>query len=120
MSKPRRMKPESDEEAAELWVVGEDESRQVLAGRYPDQEEWPWEVYFAVAEFIREEPLESELNGAIHLALSAVRGVRDVVHEDREKWLVSGRPRGKALVTAGAQVLDRFGPRIDQALLFDN
>jgi hypothetical protein len=114
--KPYRVKLDREDDAAELWTVDGDESRQFSVARYSGQPAWPWEVYFSVAEFIREDPLETALNDSIHHALTGVRGVLEVFHEDREKWIVSGRPKGKALAIAANEVLARLGPRLDAEL----
>lgn len=45
-----------------------------------------WRVVVAVAEFIREEPLESELVTGVETALRSGVGVTNVWHEDREQW----------------------------------
>ena len=42
-----------------------------------------WNVVIWVAEFLREDPLETELRGRIASALGAVDGVAE---EDREVW----------------------------------
>jgi hypothetical protein len=44
-------------------------------------------------------------------ALEAVPGVQSVDEEDREAWLVTGAPSGKALVEAAAAVVDDIAPR---------
>jgi hypothetical protein len=70
-----------------------------------------WQVTIAVAEFVREEPLESELRQRIAAALADVHGVARVDEDDREAWLVTGTPSGEALIRAAAQVVDDIGPR---------
>jgi hypothetical protein len=50
-----------------------------------------WNVVIWVAEFLREDPLETELRGRIASALGAVDGVAE---EDREVWYVTGESSG--------------------------
>lgn len=54
-----------------------------------------WAVVVAVAEFLREDPLESELRQQMAAALRAVGGVGSVWEDDREVWDVSGDPSGE-------------------------
>ena len=61
-----------------------------------------WSVGVAVAEFLRENPLEAELRQQMAAALPAVHGVESVWEEDREVWGVTGAPSGEALVRAAA------------------
>ncbi|MGE0712351.1 MAG: hypothetical protein AB7N76_01615 [Planctomycetota bacterium] len=98
-------------DGAEEWATGIDEVRGVDALKIPGNEGWAWHVTLAVAEFVREEPLQSELFGAVTLALRAVPGVQEVEHMDREVWIVDGDPAGESLVRAAAHVLDRFADR---------
>jgi hypothetical protein len=59
-------------------------------------------------EFIRVEPLESELRESTTAALLGVPGVDAVARQDREVWIVAGSPSGEALVRAAASVVDRY------------
>jgi hypothetical protein len=59
-------------------------------------------VGVAVAEFVRDGPLETELREQMAAALEAVDGVGSVWEEDREVWIVTGTPSGEALVDAAA------------------
>ncbi|GGQ00394.1 hypothetical protein BKA00_005559 [Actinomadura coerulea] len=70
-----------------------------------------WSVSVWVMEFVRTDPLESELRRRIADALSAVDGVTSVEEEDREVWTVTGTPTGRALVEAVAQVVDAMAPQ---------
>lgn len=65
-----------------------------------------WQVSFSILEFVREEPLVSELVAAITDALSMVEGVTRVAGEDREVFAIWGTPKGDDLVRAGALALD--------------
>jgi hypothetical protein len=95
----------------ESWErVTDDPDLKGIDARKGSGESW-WLVFVAVAEFIREEPLESELRQRMATALSAVPGVQSVDEEDREVWLVTGAPSGEALVRAAAAVVDDIAPR---------
>jgi hypothetical protein len=48
---------------------------------------------------------------ALQRGLLAVEGVTSVVHDDRERWMATGPPIGKARVIAAAQVVDRLADR---------
>ena len=117
MTRPTRIRDEEDDEVAQFWAHNlDDELKSVVALRLRDEKEWPWRVELSVAEFLREEPLESEYAAAVTAALRAVRGVKAVEHEDREVWVVAGRARGRTLVSAVSDVLERLEPRIRQHL----
>ena len=45
-----------------------------------------------------------------------VRHVKEGYGDDRERFIVSGRPKGAALVSACTAVLERFRPEIDAEL----
>jgi hypothetical protein len=95
-----------DPATAEEWVRKTDEPdvRAVSASKAREGQWWHVEVW--VMEFIRTDPLESELRRRIADALRGVSGVTSVEEEDREVWAVIGAPTGKALVEAVAQVVD--------------
>ena len=111
MSKPIRVLPE-DDDIREEWTRDVDEARIVTAIRFRRDNDWPWQVSVPAAEFVREEPLEGELSERVLLALRGVRGVNAAHHEDREVWVVSGRPSGKALVAAAGGAVDELAERI--------
>ena len=73
---------------------------------------WQWQVFVSVAEFVREDPLESILNRELETALREVRGVEEVVHEDQEVWIIAGDPNGEALVRSAAGVVDKLEPEL--------
>ena len=110
-----RVEP-ADEEILEEWsrVTDEPELLGVGAVRMSD-DEWPWQVEVSVMEFIRTEPLESELGEAVTRALTAVPGVVEAVHEDREAWIIKGNADGPALVRAAAAVVDGFSAKTRKA-----
>lgn len=83
--------------------------RSVSASRHRDGQRW-W-VGVGVMEFVRTEPLESELRRRIAEALAGVGGVTGVEEEDREVWAATGAPAGRALVEAVAQVVDDLADR---------
>ena len=102
----RQIEP-SDSEILREWerVTDDDEilGVSVSLGREP---EWKWQVCVAVAEFVRDEPLESNFSNRITLALGRVKGVKEVIREDREVWLVDGEPDGEELVREVSAALD--------------
>jgi hypothetical protein len=65
-----------------------------------------WNVTVAVMEFVREDPLESELRRRVAAALPSVDGVESAGEMDREVWFVTGTPSGEALVRAVAAAVD--------------
>ena len=108
MESPTRQREFEGEDQPQVWGVHEDDDiRLVTAARVRNQPEWPWSVSVGVAEFLREEPLQSDFADAVSAGLKSVRGVRKVVQEDREVWLVSGRLiSGKKLVIAVDKALE--------------
>jgi hypothetical protein len=104
---------ELDEGVEESWErsVDDPDIRGVDAARITFGEEPYWQVAVAVAEFLRADPLETELRQRIAAALRAVGGIEAVGEEDREVWLVTGTPSGEALVGAAAQVVDHLAAR---------
>jgi hypothetical protein len=90
----------------ESWerVTGERDLRGVGAARTDFA--GGWNVTVAVIEFVREDPLESELRRRIAAALLSVDGVESAEEMDREVWFVIGTPSGEALVRAVAAVVD--------------
>jgi len=108
----RRIEP-LDEEIAEEWsrdiASGKDKS---VHGVGAHRAGGIWRVTVWAMEFVREEPLESELREAIRDALERVPGASDVDEEDREVWVVGGSPSGEALVVAVAAVVDARAERI--------
>src|SRR5688572_19182903 len=106
-----------DEESPEEWarVTTEPELLGVYAVRISDGD-WPWQVHVSVMEFIRTEPLESELSEAVTAALSAVSGVTKAGREDREQWAIQGNAEGPSLVRAVSSVVDQFAPRTRKTL----
>jgi hypothetical protein len=70
-----------------------------------------WHVFVAVAEFLGEDPLESELRRRMAAALGGVAGAGHVAEEDREVWIVTGSPSGEDLIRAAAEVVDDLAAR---------
>jgi hypothetical protein len=80
---------------------------------------WPgddpyWQVSVSMAEFVREEPLQSEMSTAVQGALMIVPGVTDAAREDTETWVVWGTPSGEQLVRAVAAAVDPLVLRVSQ------
>ena len=99
-----------DDDTDEAWErVTDDPDFLGVDATHIAGESW-WQVGVAVAEFVRQDPLERELRQRIARALGGVHGVQGVDEEDREVWLVTGTPSGEALVQAVAQVVDDIAP----------
>jgi hypothetical protein len=98
---------DADGEVFEAWerVTAEPDIRGVYASKTPDTV-WTWRVEIAVLEFVRAEPLVSEVNSRLEAALAAVPGVTAVTGEDRDVLIVAGVPAGRALMIAATTVID--------------
>jgi hypothetical protein len=109
-----RQAPPLGSSVEEYWLrrTREPDVRRVEALKRRGQTEWPWSVHISAAEFVREEPLEGELQRAVADGLRSVPGVAKVVHEDRERWIVAGAPSGEALARAAAAAIDGLAARI--------
>src|SRR5262249_2118033 len=97
VSEPRQIGSDQvDSEVAEAWIreAVEPDVGNVGASRWADVGNWPWQVWAAAAEFVRDDPLESTLRRRMDEALRAVAGVTAVVEGDREVWLAEGEPSG--------------------------
>jgi len=99
----------ADSECLEEWIRVTDEKDLfgVCVTRFR-QGDWPWRVSIHAAEFIRDDPLQSQVFDAITSALNAAPGASRAVQEDREVWLVQGSLTGEVLVRSCAAVLDRL------------
>ena len=104
MSDRIRRLTEDEVDGDEGWIreTDEPELRDLEASRYDED----WQVTVAVAEFLREEPLEGELRRGMASALNGVAGVVAVDEEDREVWRVEGSPSGQDLLRAAARAVD--------------
>ena len=104
---------ELDEGCEEIWERLTDDhdirwvgAQKITLGEFPY-----WSVGVAVAEFLREDPLESDLRQQMDAALRAVDGAETVWEEDREVWGVTGSVSDEALVRAAASVVDHLAER---------
>ena len=107
---------ERDEELAEAWTrdIADPHVRYVHgveASKHGAEVAWPWRLTVWVMEYVRDDQLQVELRQAIGTALRKAPGVTGVAEEDREVWVVAGSPSGAALVSAVAEVVDRFADR---------
>jgi hypothetical protein len=75
-----------------------------------------WRVFVNVAEFIREEPLQSDLFERITEALAKTDGVETAYQEDREVWIVQGDVTGESLIQSCAVALNELEPNIRAAI----
>jgi hypothetical protein len=101
---PKQIKP-FDESSAEEWVRDVPYNSPGGAGAVKGKD-GGWAVSVDAAEFVREEPLESEMRTCVREALLTVAGVTSVEEEDREVWRVEGTPTGPDLLTALGAALD--------------
>jgi hypothetical protein len=107
-----RLIRKSDDGQEEEWtrVTDDNDILGVGATRSADSD-WPWQVFISVAEFIRENPLESILVQAITRCLRVTPGVTDVIHDDRETWVLRGDISGESLIVACGNALDELEPQ---------
>jgi hypothetical protein len=103
--------PADQVDGDEGWVRTTDdpELRNLEAHRYNND----WQVTVWIADYLRDDPLESELREAMATALRAVPGVTAVHEEDREVWTVEGQPAGDGLLRAAAVVVDDLAARAE-------
>jgi hypothetical protein len=102
-----RRVPDDEVDGDEEWVLVTEEEHILGVGVVRrSHDPWPWTVFVSVMEFIREQPLEGELERSLTEALSSVPGVNEVLRDDREVWIVSGSPSGPDLARAAAAVVD--------------
>jgi len=107
----RQIEPSDDELSEEWEVVTDEEDIMGVGAVRSDDDDWPWQVFVCVAEFIRTEPLQSELFRVVSEALTGVSGVLEAAHEDREIWVVRGDVGGEALVRAAARAVASIADR---------
>jgi hypothetical protein len=122
VTQPRQIAPDQlDPDVAEEWVreTAEPDVGNVGASRWAAGGNWPWQVWVAAAEFVRQDPLESTLRRRMVKELRAVTGVMDVAEEDREVWLVAGEPSGAELTRAAAAVVDELATLIREEMRRD-
>ena len=112
--KVEQVEPE-DDELLEEWVRVTDEQHILGVCATRSDGKWPWRVSISVAEYIREEPLQSKLHKAITAALKRVPGVTKAMQEDREEWVVQGKVAGAALVVACSTALNRLADALRRA-----
>jgi hypothetical protein len=105
----RQIEPE-DEEIQEEWIREAESGRTVSANRV--DEIGGWQVAIWAMEYVRSDPLETELRRQIVRALQAVKGVSTAEEQDREQWFVTGAPAGRELVAAAARVVDELADQI--------
>lgn len=104
--RPRRLsESEREIEVEEEWIRATDEPQIRGVGAHK-RVGMDWRITIWAAEFVRREPLVSELRGAVASALLRVEGVVGVEHEDTEQWIAYGNPRGEELVIAAAAAVD--------------
>lgn len=75
-----------------------------------------WQVTVAAMEFVRDDPLETQMRLRMAAALRAVEGVVTADEEDREVWLVTGTAPGTELIETAARVVDELAGEIRAAM----
>jgi hypothetical protein len=106
----RQNVPPNDEEMVEEWERSTEEFQLKAVGAWLLEGD-SWRVWLAMAEFVRRDPLETEMTAGIEAALRSVPGVTGVWHEDREQWVADGAPSGRDLVEAAANFVDSIAER---------
>jgi hypothetical protein len=112
-----RLVPADESDVDELWqrLTDEPDIRGIEA--WADSEFEGWCVEVSAQEFIRHDPLGTELRRRMQAALSAVEGVTEVDQHDNESWLVNGRPSGQQLTRAAATVVDELADQLRAEML---
>ena len=113
VSEPIRIE-ESDGVVTWSQFTDADDVRRVHVSFHRDAN-WQWEIAIPIAEFIRDEPLESEFRARVERAIRS-SGVADVTEEDRELWLARGQADGAAIARSVGAVLDAMSVELDAAL----
>jgi hypothetical protein len=112
----KRIKP-MDSSILEEWTrVTDNEDVLGASASKSAENKSEWQVFINVAEFVREEPLESKLHQRITDSLRSIDGVVEVIHEDREVWLVRGNVSGESLVRSSATVLNELHKELAAAV----
>lgn len=101
-----------EEDSLIEWVNRTSEPDILGVGASKESGDEYWSVFVSVAEFVREEPLESEFRDVVSNALSNIEGVTSVQEEDREVWLVKGDVQGSELVLATVKALQSIYPKL--------
>lgn len=98
-----------DEDIVEAWSRRTDEPHILgVSAIRLSEDEWPWQVAASIAEYIRDEPLQSQMRAAMLSALSRVSGVEDVEEDERGIWVLEGCVHGRDLVLAAVAVVDQL------------
>ena len=107
-----RLVPADESDVDELWqrLTDEPDIRGIEA--WADSEFEGWCVEVSAQEFIRQDPLGTELRQRMQAALRTVQGVTEVDQHDNESWLVNGKPSGQELTRAAAEVVDQLADQL--------
>jgi len=112
----KRIEP-MDSSILEEWTrVTDNEDVLGVSASKSTESNGEWQVFINVAEFIREEPLESKLYKRITESLTKIDGVVEVIHEDREVWLVRGDVTGEKLVRSSSAALNELHEELATAV----
>jgi hypothetical protein len=112
----KKIQPQ-DQTVLEEWTrITEEEDILGISAAKLARPKWQWQIFVNVAEFIRNEPLESKFRKIVTESLRTVKGVEAVTQEDREVWLVEGASaNGGDLVRACAVGLSTIEAELRKA-----
>lgn len=85
----------------------------VDAGYHRHNRKWRWCVSVAATEGARDDVIQPALNASVEAAIRSFPQVREVYHQDREVWLVSGQFDGEEMVRAVSAAAVAFVPAIN-------
>lgn len=106
-------------DGSKSWVrfADDEDVRRVIVSFQPDSD-WPWEIYLPIAEFVRENPLETVFRARVDGAIR-VQGISEVAEEDRELWLARGAADGAVIARSVGDALDAISAELEAALELD-
>ena len=105
--------PDGETSALEAWKWLTDDPYVRVVEATLDNESEGCQVLVGVANLLRDNALDSEFRWRVTAALASASGVTEVENEGGGVvWYVTGRPSGKALVVAAAQVVDDLADRL--------
>jgi len=95
-----------DHDGIAQYVVQTKDPEILGVSAIPGEEADSWFVILTVAEFVRDEPLESKFRKLVDDTLNSINGVSLVEEADREVWYVEGDVSGDILVLSTVQSLN--------------
>lgn len=101
-----RLSPSDASPLAVSWFIAPEADDGIFVE--PLGDEPGWQVSLAIAESIRDAEDEVAFATEVQAKLERVPLARDVHHEDREVWLVYGRPPGLLVALAADRATRRW------------